>query len=160
MQFHQRAAAAHPRLYPESDLVSWVEPGSGLIRIIGRGQWCEAQVAVHFTALRNLILQRRAEGGAVRVMVDLRESEVQDMGTADRISKGTSTLYTEQDRVAIIVESSTLRSQLKTAVSVDNVAYFLAPTAARIWLNAMWLSAPPEGTRRSADAPSRWLMSA
>lgn len=160
MQFHQRAAAARPRLYPESDLVSWVEPGSGLIRVLGRGQWCEAQVAVHFTALRNLILQRRAEGGGVRVMVDLRESEVQDMGTAERIGRGTSTLYAQQDRVAIIVESSTLRSQLKTAVAFDNLAFFLSPTAARIWLNAMWLSTQPEGQAPRGAEPSRWLMPA
>lgn len=159
MQSYSRAAVACPRLYPESDLVSWIEPGSGLIRIVGRGQWSEAQVAVHFTALRNLLQQRRATGEPVRVMIDLRESDVQDLTIMDRISDARATLYTPQERVATIVESSTLRAQLKTGDTRENRAFFLSPTAARIWLNAIWLSAPLAGHERSAE-PSRWLMSA
>ena len=87
-------------------------------------------------------------------------SDLQDMNTAERIGHATTNLYTDHERVALIVESSTLRAQLKTAISVENMAYFLSPTAARIWLNAMWLSTPPEGARRAVDEPSRWLMSA
>lgn len=160
MQFHAKAAAAHPRLYPESDLVSWIEPGSGLIRVLGRGQWSKAQVGVHFTALRNLLQQRRATGEPVRVMIDLRESDVQNLDTMDSISDARSNLYTPQERVATIVESSTLRAQLKTGDTSENRAFFLSPTAARIWLNTVWLSTPPGGPYRVAREPSRWLMSA
>lgn len=160
MQFHARAAAARPRLYPESDLVSWVEPGSGVIRVMGRGQWSKAQVGLHFTALRNLLEQRRATGEPVRVMIDLRESDVQDMDTMDSISSARANLYTPQERVATIVESSTLRAQLKTGETRENRAFFLSPTAARIWLNAVWLSSPAAGQQRAPEVASRWLTSA
>jgi hypothetical protein len=160
MHCHARAAAARPPIDRDSDLVSWIEPCSGLIRVVGRGPWSEAQVAVHFAALRNLIKVRRDAGELVRVMVDLRESDVQDLDTATRIGDGTMDLYGERDRVALIVESSTLRAQLKNIIEVENLAYFLSPTAARIWLGAMWLSAPPAELRRPRGAveESRWLM--
>lgn len=160
MQFHSKAAAAHPRLYPESDLISWIEPGSGLIRVMGRGQWSTAQVGVHFAALRNLLRQRRATGEPVRVMIDLRESEVQSLDTMDSISDARANLYAPEERVATIVESSTLRAQLKTVGTTENRAFFLSPTAARIWLSAVWLSPPPGRERRVVPEPSRWLMSA
>lgn len=128
--------AAPPQIEDPDDLISWVEPDSGLIRVLGRGFWTQAHVELHVTALRGLIARQRAAGGRVLVLVDLRETLAQDPAIIERLGQAVDGVYREGDRVAVAVASSLLKLQLKLVANVASVEFFVSLRAARTWLTA------------------------
>lgn len=137
MQIHVAAAdAIRPMLEDPNDLASWYEPSTGVIRVLGQGQWSTEQLELHFTALGGLIEERRRAGDKILVLADLRDSLVQDGAVVERLGRATSGIYRDGDRIAVVVASSLLKMQLKRVANVANVEFFVSMNAARTWLVA------------------------
>lgn len=105
-----------------------------VIRVRGRGFWTPAQAAAHFQALAALIAARRALAAPVRVLVDLREAQVQSAAIAEGIRASTQRLYRAGDRAAIVVASGLLRVQVRRIVEPTVHELFVAEADALAWL--------------------------
>ena len=136
MRIHVASDAMHPALDQADELVSFHEASSGLIRVIGRGQWSSEKVQRHFVDLGQLIAERRRAEAPVLVLVDVRDSLVQQAETVERIARAMTSVYQESDRVAVVVSSSLLKMQLKRLGNIAKVEFFVSMNAARTWLTA------------------------
>lgn len=95
-----------------------------------------ADVDRYLSALGDVVRDARLRFGRVRVLADLRNSPVRTQEAAERMRLGNLALYRDGDRVALIVESSLLKMQLRrTLVEYQNI--FLSPSAAETWLTAL-----------------------
>lgn len=94
------------------------------------------EVDRYLVALGDVVRDVRLRFGRVRVLADLRNSPVRTQEAAERLRMGNLALYRTGDRVALIVESSLLKMQLRrTLVEYQNI--FLSPHAAETWLTAL-----------------------
>ncbi len=90
----------------------------------------------YLAVLGDAVRDARLRFGRVRVLADLRNSPIRTQEAAERMRVGNLALYRDGDRVALIVESSLLKMQLRrTLVEYQNI--FLSPHAAETWLNAL-----------------------
>lgn len=90
----------------------------------------------YLAVIGEVVRDARLRFGRVRVLADLRNSPVRTQEAAERLRTGNLALYRTGDRVALIVESSLLKMQLRrTLVEYQNI--FLSPNAAETWLTAM-----------------------
>ena len=90
----------------------------------------------YLTILGEIVRDARLRFGKVRVLADLRNSPIRTQEAAERMRTGNLALYRDGDRVALIVESSLLKMQLRrTLVEYQNI--FLSPSAAETWLTAL-----------------------
>lgn len=107
---------------------------AGLIEVTGTGQWTRADADEHFAALAGVLRRAREKAGTVRVLVDLRTAGAQPAATTERIAHWTGLLYREGDRVAILVASSLLKSQMRRITTRATRELFISEDAARLWL--------------------------
>lgn len=95
-----------------------------------------ADVDRYLAVLGDIVRDARLRFGRVRVLADLRNAPVRTQEAAERLRVGNLALYRPGDRVALIVESSLLKMQLRrTLVEYQNI--FLSPHAAETWLTAL-----------------------
>ncbi|APR53894.1 STAS/SEC14 domain-containing protein [Sphingomonas koreensis] len=95
-----------------------------------------ADVDRYLATLGDVVRDARLRFGKVRVLADLRNSPIRTQEAAERMRTGNLALYRDGDRVALIVESSLLKMQLRrTLVEYQNI--FLSPSAAETWLTAL-----------------------
>ncbi|WP_447724092.1 hypothetical protein [Sphingomonas koreensis] len=95
-----------------------------------------ADVDRYLAVLGDVVRDARLRFGRVRVLADLRNSPIRTQEAAERMRVGNLVLYRAGDRVALIVESSLLKMQLRrTLVEYQNI--FLSPHAAETWLTAL-----------------------
>ncbi|WP_423602234.1 hypothetical protein [Sphingomonas sp. MS122] len=94
------------------------------------------EVDQYLAVLGEIVRDVRLRFGRVRVLADLRNAPVRTQEAAERMRMGNLALYRSGDRVALIVESSLLKMQLRrTLVEYQNI--FLSPNAAETWLTAL-----------------------
>ena len=94
------------------------------------------EVDRYLRVIGDIVRDARLRFGRVRVLADLRNSPVRTQEAAERLRMGNLALYRSGDRVALIVESSLLKMQLRrTLVEYQNI--FLSPHAAETWLTAL-----------------------
>lgn len=95
-----------------------------------------ADVDRYLAVLGDVVRDARLRFGRVRVLADLRNSPIRTQEAAERMRSGNLALYRAGDRVALIVESSLLKMQLRrTLIEYQNI--FLSPHAAETWLTAL-----------------------
>lgn len=94
------------------------------------------EVDRYLAVLGEVVRDARLRFGRVRVLADLRNSPIRTQEAAERLRMGNLALYRTGDRVALIVESSLLKMQLRrTLVEYQNI--FLSLNAAETWLTAL-----------------------
>lgn len=94
------------------------------------------EVDQYLAVLGEIVRDARLRFGRVRVLADLRNAPLRTQEAAERMRMGNLALYRTGDRVALIVESSLLKMQLRrTLVEYQNI--FLSPNAAETWLTAL-----------------------
>ena len=108
----------------------------GIVHVVGRGQWTVPQVREHFAELDVLVRRLRLRSLPVMALIDLRESSIQSQEVTDCIASSSGAIYQESDRVAIIVQSSLMKMQMKRASHAPNTEIFISPSAAETWLTA------------------------
>lgn len=92
------------------------------------------EVDQHFFELATLVRSVRQAGGQIRVIVDLRGTPAQSPETIERIGVG-ARIYGEGDRIAIIVDSSLAKMQMRRVVRSAQHEIFISPKAAMTWLS-------------------------
>lgn len=106
-----------------------------LIRISCTGLRLGDEVDRYLSVLEPIVADMRACHGRVRVLADLRNAPIRTQEAADKMRAGNLRLYRTGDRVALIVESSLLKMQLRrTLVEYQNI--FVSPNAAETWVTA------------------------
>lgn len=132
---HTSKAGKKYRCFPEpNQLVCYFEADNGVVYIIGHGFWNDAVVDEHFLELRHTAALARRNVAAVRVLVDLRDASVQSPAVAARIETETRLIWTEADRIAIILQSTLAKMQINRVVDSGNHASFIDIEDARQWL--------------------------
>lgn len=107
----------------------------GFILVEGFGFWSLAILDVHFDQLLVNMNRKREAGEKVRVLIDLREADVQPAGIVERIAQRTSEIYAREDSIAIVVASSLARMQMRRAVQRTQHEVFESMLDARDWLS-------------------------
>jgi hypothetical protein len=108
----------------------------GIIKIQGHGLWSLDYLNQHFRELDAIIAQARRWNPDVLALVDLREAPVQSPEVAESINANTRRVYRDQDRIAIVVQSSLVKLQMKRVVDCAHVQIFISVSAAYTWLTA------------------------
>lgn len=107
----------------------------GVIRICCTGLRLGEEVDRYLAILEPIIADMRACHVRVRVLADLRNAPIRTQEAADKMRAGNLRLYRAGDRIALIVESSLLKMQLRrTLVEYQNI--FVSPNAAETWVTA------------------------
>src|SRR3546814_16532217 len=84
---------------------------AGIVSVVASGFWSANELEIHFTDLRTAVQEAREQFGVVRVLVDLRESQVQSKDGLNEISALTGASYGESERIEIVAGTMLLRSQ-------------------------------------------------
>jgi hypothetical protein len=130
------ADATHAAMVAPPSLTIHYDDAAKIIRVVGCGMWTVEYIDAHFAALGQLARRIRAQDGAVFVLVDLSRAPVQTAEVAKHIHAGTERLFGAADRIALIVQSSLVKSQMKRVSWSENTAVFVSPDAAETWLFA------------------------
>ena len=117
-------------------IVTSFDVSENIVRIKGVGFWTPDHVDEAFAEL-HAIRQTRFGSGALRVFVDRRETFVQSPETAEKLRICTETFYRTGDRVAVLVDTSLNKMQLRRVLSDMTHMLFISEVAAMIWLKAM-----------------------
>lgn len=107
-----------------------------IIRIDCHGVWTPAQVDACFDELKTLIEEMRARLNRVRVFVDRRQAVPQPEATIERLKGHTERDYLPTDRIAVVVDSSLAKMQLRDQLDPQTHKLFLSGNAAATWLTA------------------------
>ena len=133
----QRGTASETQrrhLSPPNQLISYVEEHIGVIFITGRGFWNDDIVHEHFLELRRMAAVARRKVACVRVLVDLRGASVQSPMVAARIEYETRHVWSDADRIAVVLQSTLAKMQINRVVDSGNHASFIAIEDAWQWL--------------------------
>lgn len=112
------------------------DPKAGIIRVEAHGFWSYAEADAYARDLGRIIAEVRGRLGCVRTLSDRRNVPVLQGEVADRLGRLNAELYRPEDRVALVVDSSLTRSQLRRQVSHAGTCVFLSMTTAEEWLLA------------------------
>ena len=104
---------------------------SGLVRATIRGFW-PMEVAVAYVDEMAGILAVARRRGSARLIVDLTGAAIQSPEVMQKL--GVLDMYAPEDRVAVIVASSLLKTQLKRVFVKANLAVFVSEEAAETWV--------------------------
>ncbi|WBO21487.1 hypothetical protein [Sphingomonas abietis] len=107
-----------------------------IIRIDCHGVWTPAQVDACFDELKTLIGEMRTRLNRVRVFVDRRLAVPQPMPTVERLKQHVMQEYRPNDRIAVVVDSSLAKMQLRDQLDPQTHKLFLSGHAAATWLSA------------------------
>jgi hypothetical protein len=120
----------------DGNLSFTVEPASGIIRVVGQGMWTADQACAFFARLERQIAARAEDQRPVRVLVDLRQSQVQTLETADAMTSGTSRFHRLDEYVAVVSPSALHRMQVKATARARHLGLFQDMNEAHAWLIA------------------------
>lgn len=113
----------------------WEAPG--LLYVIARGHWSDADAEEYITALSSKVADIRRSRGNARVLVDGRESMVQPASVMAKLGGIQSILIsTPGDRAAYVVRSALGKLQAQRLSTTEQLQVFLLPEEARQWLMA------------------------
>ncbi|MDO6412874.1 hypothetical protein Q4F19_00620 [Sphingomonas sp. BIUV-7] len=121
-----------PRLYAIDH-----DQSSDIIRVSDLAVQSVEEIDRYLGELGREIAAMRARRGTVRLLADLRHSPIRSQAAAERLRRGNLTLYRAGDRVALLVESSLMKMQLRRNLVADYQNIFVSPHAAETWLTAL-----------------------
>lgn len=113
-----------------------IEGRGHYLRVLGKGLWSPDFIDAHFGALKRQVEELRERCGRARVLVNLSEAMIQPADTAERIRHWTGQIYQPQDKVAIVLASSLLKSQMRRVAMIAERELFLSEANAIAWLTA------------------------
>jgi hypothetical protein len=116
-----------------------------IIVVTARGFWSMGPLERHFDEFAEVVADQRASGWTIRVLVDLREADVQLGEVIKRVIVRTAQVYEPHDRLAIVIASSLSKMQLRHIAARIDRKFFISIDAARAWLGTA--PADPAGFR-------------
>lgn len=106
----------------------------GIILVGCRGKWSPAQIDAAFAQTHNLIDNMRANRKQVRVLVDRRLAVPQSEATIQRLKEHTERGYMLGDKIAVLVDTSLSKMQLRSQIDPSTHKLFISESAASLWL--------------------------
>ncbi|QUT04745.1 hypothetical protein KFK14_17130 [Sphingobium phenoxybenzoativorans] len=107
---------------------------TGIVHVTGNGFWTMADIDRHFEKLGNSVRSARTAGARVMALVDLRGAVTQSPELVSHLADRAGAVYTEGDRIAIVVHSNLAKMQMRRVVQSAEFEMFLMPDAAEAWL--------------------------
>ena len=120
----------------------------GIISIWGWGTWSPDYAERHYGELARHVDETRTAGLPVRILFNLQKSAALP-DTVARMCTMADAIFVPGDRLALVVESSTVKAQLRQMLDRIGINLFISETAAVMWL------APDNGWKRSDPAGDR-----
>jgi hypothetical protein len=96
----------------------------GLIRGEAEGFWRLDMTAQHVAAWAKCVRRIHAEGKPARAVADLRRAQTQSQEVASLVQREIADLYREGDRVAVVLPSGLLKTQIRRILSSEVSRYF------------------------------------
>ena len=114
--------------------VLWIDEHH-ITHVQTRMQWTPEIADRYWTAFEPYLHESRARlGGSAKVLVDRRGAPAMPVGMIHRMRDGIAQYYRPGDRLAMVVDSSPLKSQIRQTYMLDNLEAFLSHDAALAWL--------------------------
>jgi hypothetical protein len=108
---------------------------SGVIRMKVEGFFDLATLDRHFAENAQVVSRWRSAGRAVRVYIDAVDLKPHSPEGQARVQQATAQIYQAGDRVAVRVQSSLVKMQMRRALAQgDVIDFFLSEAAALTWL--------------------------
>ncbi|MDQ2764693.1 MAG: hypothetical protein M3Y22_14820 [Pseudomonadota bacterium] len=120
----------------KNGLVITSDTTPGVVHVTGIGFWTPFVMDTHFSQLRLAIAPFRKENHPVKMIVDLRTSSVQSFETTERMKVGAASVTEPGDRMAIIVDSSLAKMQMRRTIGDAQHEFFVSHNAAVQWVLA------------------------
>lgn len=105
----------------------------GLIRGEAEGFWRLDMTAQHVAAWIRCVRRIHAEGRPARVIADLRRAQTQSQEVASFVQREIAGLYRADDRVALVLRSGLLKTQIRRILANDVSRYFDDTEEAERW---------------------------
>lgn len=117
-------------------LTAQYDAPTGVVKMYGAGLWQMSVVRAHFAELEAALAQARRDYPDVLVLVDLSKASVQMKEVGEEIEEFTQRAYRPTDRIAVVLASSMLKTQMRRVVRQATFETFLSASAAYTWLTA------------------------
>jgi len=116
------------------ELIVEHDANAGRVRSIGTGFWSVDQASAFFKDWERIVRRIHANGVRLIAAVDLAEGGVQKAEVASIIATATDGLYHPGDAIAMIVENSLAKMQMRRVLDAQFHEFFMSKTAAETWL--------------------------
>lgn len=117
-------------------LTAEYDPETQIIYLRGHGVWDMAILARHKVEVEIAFSQARRDGHNVLILADISKSAVQPQAIATELSAFIERHYRVGDRIAVIVETSLTKMQMRRVAGAATIECFMSPSAAMMWLLA------------------------
>lgn len=105
----------------------------GIMRCLSTGFWSLKQSEEHFRFYVACVREIHRRGLPALIVVDLRDADAQSQEVAETIRSAVDGLYKPGDRIAMVVESSVTKIQMRRVLQPEYHEYFLSLNAAQHW---------------------------
>jgi hypothetical protein len=113
-----------------------IDEAARIVRTEARGFWTLMQTEDYCAELADRIEECRRRFGCARVLVDRRDAPIQPIPVIERLGEFNATHFADSDRLAIVVESSLAKGQMRRHFTHAGSQAFLSYVAAELWLTA------------------------
>lgn len=108
----------------------------GIIHVFGNGDWPSAVVGEALDTVQRLRQDHAERGEIALILIDMRRAKVDQSQLAARIMHEAQHSDHGCHRIAVLVDSSLIKMEMKQAAPYLSAEFFLSPHAATTWLTA------------------------
>ncbi|MET4898797.1 hypothetical protein RN629_16900 [Sphingomonadaceae bacterium jetA1] len=105
-----------------------------IVHVQVRGAWTPAIADRYWRALGPFLAASRAALGYAKVLVDRRQTPIMPLPMVMVMRAGLRVHYAQDDVLALVVDSSPLKSQVRQNYAASRIEAFLSHDAALAWL--------------------------
>lgn len=105
-----------------------------IIHVRARGIWTPDIADRYWPAFHPFLIESRAHLGHAKALIDRRGAPIMPMAMVEKMREGIVTYCAPGDRLALVVDSSPLKSQVRQSYPLENLDAFLSYGAALAWL--------------------------
>lgn len=107
---------------------------AGIIYVSATGEWSEADIDLHYDALRVMIARLRREGRPIRVLSDIAHAPRQGYAREEHILGQMRRTFRSGDRMALVTASAGDKAYVRSIVGGIDVGVFASKLPAEMWL--------------------------
>ena len=109
----------------------------GIVRMMVEGFFDRQTLTLHFADCAKVVARWRASGRPIRVLMDAHNLQPHSAENQAFVMQSFERIYFPGDRVAIMVNSSLVKMQMRRTHAHGNIiAFFVSESAASTWLMA------------------------
>ena len=118
------------------------DSAAGLIRVEVSGFWPTTQTSEILACFTQLVAAIHLQGKRAIIITDLRKAATQSQEVTSLLQHRTADIFRPGDRVAMMIENSLLRLQMRRTLRPEHHEFFASISAAERWALASSCSAP------------------